>query len=278
MPYGQRITQLGFTAIARMYHSTACLTTNGTVIVAGCDRCYKIVVEPNWAFSPSPTSKAEYRVEIFSPPYFYMYTQKPAIMSVDNTILSYNAVFRVQYDFPDYVGPGMKGNGGYGAIRVTRAVLVAPCSCTHSYNTHQRLVGLRITGDNTISGLLTLRAPPDANVAPPGMYMLFLLSGDVYSKAVWVTLRRNVMTSPPPADPNAVYNERPQPLNPPPLRPAPVEDAPQMPGYVNKPPAPHTSDYEPWFEWDVNYAPPPNEYNGGWGDNEYGFEVSLERD
>ena len=37
---------------------------------------------------------------------------------------------------------------------------------------------------------MTVLGPPDTYIAPPGMYMLFLLSGDVYSHAAWVTLMR----------------------------------------------------------------------------------------
>ena len=39
-------------------------------------------------------------------------------------------------------------------------------------------------------GVLTVRGPPSINIAPPGMYMLFLLNGDYYSAAKWVTLLR----------------------------------------------------------------------------------------
>ncbi|GLC33481.1 hypothetical protein PLESTB_000079600 [Pleodorina starrii] len=266
-PYGSRVSQLGFTQIPRMYHSTACLTTNGTVIVAGCDRCYKYNVRQGWTFTPSPTSKAEYRVEIFSPPYFFMAAQKPSIVSYESNIMSYNSPFKLTYDFPSYVGRGMKGNGGYGAIRVTRAVLVAPCSVTHSYNTHQRLVGLRIAQDNTVTTTLTLRGPPDVNIAPPGMYMLFLLNGDVYSSAIWIQLQR---TPPPPVSSpsdgdedtsgdDGVSNER---KSRPPPRPQPP--SPELGMTSPSPsPSPHPSgeppakgDYEPWFDWVADAAPP----------------------
>ncbi|KXZ54532.1 hypothetical protein GPECTOR_4g597 [Gonium pectorale] len=207
LPKGNRFRQLASTPIARMYHSTACLTPNGTIIVAGCDRCYRFEVYPGWEFIPSP-SKAEYRVEIFTPPYVYNVVPKPSIVRTDSDTMPYGGSFRLTYAFPSAVGggpggapivgargaasfpPGGVGNGGVGSLRVTRAVLVAPCSCTHSYNTHQRLVGLTILSDNPATGQLTVRGPPDINTAPPGMYMLFLLNGDVYSRASWVTLVR----------------------------------------------------------------------------------------
>lgn len=69
--------------IARLYHSTACLTADGTIIVSGCDRCWKF--NSTLPYSPSKTAKgglikADYRVEIFYPPYYYSLV-KPVILS-----------------------------------------------------------------------------------------------------------------------------------------------------------------------------------------------------
>lgn len=41
---GSRFRRLAETLIARMYHSTAALTIDGTILVAGCDRCYRFEV------------------------------------------------------------------------------------------------------------------------------------------------------------------------------------------------------------------------------------------
>jgi len=62
-----------------------------------------------------------------------------------------------------------------------------PGSVTHSYNMEQRLVGLDIAGQ--AGNQLTLQAPPNANIAPPGYYMLFVLNADsVPSEAVFLQL------------------------------------------------------------------------------------------
>lgn len=45
----------------------------------------------------------------------------------------------MQYDFPDATA------ATNGTNRITRVVLVAPSSTTHSFNTNQRVVGLEIT-------------------------------------------------------------------------------------------------------------------------------------
>ena len=49
-----------------------------------------------------------------------------------------------------------------------------PGSSTHAFDMDQRLVGMNFTAG---SGTLTVTAPPNAKIAPPGYYMLFLLNG-----------------------------------------------------------------------------------------------------
>lgn len=162
-------------------------------------------VNDGWDYVASP-AKADYRVELFQPPFFFMDNLKPAIVSIQSDKMAYGGTFRITYAFPSVVGggpggapltfngqpslPNGVGNGNNNQLRITRAVLVAPCSCTHSFNTHQRLVGLEILSDNAATGALVVRGPPDIYTAPPGMYMLFLLNGPVYSRASWVLLQR----------------------------------------------------------------------------------------
>ena len=62
--------------------------------------------------------------------------------------------------------------------------LVKAGSVTHSNNFDQRYVNLTYTSDGS-SGL-TATSPPDGNHAPPGRYMLFILSSGVPSVARWV--------------------------------------------------------------------------------------------
>ena len=67
------------------------------------------------------------------------------------------------------------------ASSVTSVSLLRCGSTTHSFNSDQRYVGLAITGRGGAS--LTVQAPPDGFVAPPGYYMLFLLRHGVPSVA-----------------------------------------------------------------------------------------------
>ncbi|KAG2430907.1 hypothetical protein HXX76_009880 [Chlamydomonas incerta] len=262
-PLGQRVRSLAFSRIPRMYHSTACLTTNGSILVAGCDRCQRFEVDPGWAYDPSPTGKADYRLELLHPPFVFFPADRPIILTPSLAasppppprappppppppppsptrprqplpgqhddvgvamVLGYGTTHQVRYAWPaGFAGPqpgsssssSSSGGGGnattgpadpYDVLTpgvITRAVLVAPCSNTHSFDMHQRLVGLEILSDlpdsstgggggggNVAGGVLTVRGPPHVNIAPPGMYHLFLVNGDVYSTGVWVRLAR----------------------------------------------------------------------------------------
>jgi hypothetical protein len=55
-------------------------------------------------------------------------------------------------------------------------------------NMNQRAIKLVMTSN--ADGLMTLATPPNAYIAPPGFYMLFLMNGDVPClQASWVQIR-----------------------------------------------------------------------------------------
>ncbi|KAJ9517768.1 hypothetical protein QJQ45_004073 [Haematococcus lacustris] len=151
---GSRFTPLKRTLIPRLYHSVAALTVDGTVLVAGCDRCAK-----------------------YWPPAFFAFSSKPTITSVDATVFGYNEPLTITYSMFN------------SSMQADSAVLVAPSATTHSTNMNQRVVGLQVVGSTPGPDYtLLVQTPPNINIAPPGMYMLFLLNGQVYSRAVWVKL------------------------------------------------------------------------------------------
>lgn len=135
-------TEMAAQTDSRPYHSTALLLPDGTVWSAGSD---------------DPTKKiAGHSYEIFSPPYLFK-GARPSITSAPTSI-TYNQKFTVTT--PD-------------AASVTKVSLVRPGSTTHDNDFDQRYVVLDVKHG---TGKLSVTAPPNANYAPPGWYMLVLVN------------------------------------------------------------------------------------------------------
>ncbi|PNW76384.1 hypothetical protein CHLRE_11g467540v5 [Chlamydomonas reinhardtii] len=183
-PLGSRMTVLARSNIPRMYHSTVSITTDGSLLVAGCDRCDRYWWTSD-KLSKSPTSFAEYRIEVYRPPMWFNVAAKPSILSLDpGTWDDYDQVHVMQYGAPFEITYEMF----YLEDQVTKVALVAPSSTTHSTNMNQRVVVLEIKDHNPTDRRLIVSGPPNINIAPPGWYMLFLLNGDVYGQSEWVRL------------------------------------------------------------------------------------------
>ena len=156
----------GSNAYARLYHSVALLLPDATVWLAG--------------GNPSGGNYV-HQMEIYEPAYLFnpdgTYATRPSITSAPNSI-SYGNPFTVQT--PD-------------AANVSHVVLVRNGAVTHAFGMDQREVEMSFTAG---SGALTVTAPPDGNIAPPGYYMLFILNNSgVPSVARFVQ-----MTAAPPPD------------------------------------------------------------------------------
>jgi hypothetical protein len=147
----------GANTYPRLYHSVALLLPDATVWLAG--------------GNPQRGSYVQ-QMEIYQPPYLFdsngTLATRPSITSAPSSI-SYGNTFPVQT--PD-------------AVNINRVVLVRNGTVTHAFGMDQREVELSFTAQ---SGSLTVTAPPNGNIAPPGYYMLFLLnSSGVPSVATFV--------------------------------------------------------------------------------------------
>jgi hypothetical protein len=97
-------------------------------------------------------------MELYSPPYLFQ-GPRPAIASAP-AVVTLPQSFDI--DTPD-------------APSIDRVALVRCGSSTHAFDGDQRWIGLSIA--SRTPSRLTVNSPPNANVAPPGYYLLFLLDG-----------------------------------------------------------------------------------------------------
>ncbi|HEX8694996.1 MAG TPA: galactose oxidase-like domain-containing protein [Longimicrobium sp.] len=132
----------GSIAVPRVYHSVALLLPDGRVWVAGSNHDGK------------QGRTQELRLEVYSPPYLGWGAARPSVSAP--ALVRYGTSFTV---------------GSPQAAAIDAVTLVRCGSVTHAFNADQRHLFLSITGRTTSS--LTVAAPPNARVAPPGWYMLF---------------------------------------------------------------------------------------------------------
>ena len=140
------ISSAGANATERLYHSVALLLPDATVWLAG-----------------GNPQRGTYNntMEIYQPPYLFNsaggLATRPSITSAPSS-MTYGNGFTLQT--PD-------------AANISSVVLVRNGTVTHAFGMDQRVVDLSFTGG---AGSLTVTAPPNGNIAPPGYYMLFILN------------------------------------------------------------------------------------------------------
>lgn len=135
-PATNRWTRLASNTVYRGYHATALLLPDGRVLSAG--------------------GRNRRTAEVFSPPYLFK-GARPTVSSAPTTVAP-GTTFTV--GTPDPAG-------------ISKVTLIALGSVTHAFDENQRLLTLPFTRG---TGSLTLTAPANNNLAPPGYYQLFLVN------------------------------------------------------------------------------------------------------
>ena len=138
--------------IDRCYHSTAVLLLDGRVFSGGGGEYAPIPSVPQ----SNPPSATHSNAQLFSPPYLFR-GPRPTITKAP-TKVTYDEQFDVETPAP---------------TEISQITWIRLASVTHSFDQNQRINFLKFrTGINKLS----VAAPPNANVCPPGHYMLFLLN------------------------------------------------------------------------------------------------------
>jgi len=130
--------------VDRLYHSNALLLPDGRVMTAGSN--------------PQRTIN-ELRIEIFRPPYLFK-GDRPIIKRYPKTII-YGKTFELE---------------STQTRDIIEIAIIRSTVTTHCVNTEQRYVGLEFSSKD--SDPLSVIAPPNKNIAPPGYYLLFVLNKD----------------------------------------------------------------------------------------------------
>ncbi|CAG8587987.1 380_t:CDS:2 [Funneliformis mosseae] len=160
---GARMTQLQPSYIPRMYHSIAFTVPSGQLLVSGSNPNKNPTGE-----GPYPT---DFRVELFTAPFHFTGQPQPWIKQAPAEI-KYGQTFEIElvtYSEEPKVFVNILNSG----------------FVTHSTHMSQRQIWLE---SELKADKLSLKAPPNGGVAPPGPYLMFVVDNGVPSKAVWIML------------------------------------------------------------------------------------------
>jgi hypothetical protein len=144
--------------VPRNYHAVTLLMPDGRVWTASASQEHS-GSQCGVVHGCGGPEMSEERVEIFTP-WYYGRDDRPQLTSCPSSMVSDGR----QYDIGISASKGMN---------VGRVVLMRAGSVTHAFDSDQRQIRLDIVG-NTASKV-TVKAPYNANAAPPGDYMLFAL-------------------------------------------------------------------------------------------------------
>ena len=141
---------------ARLYHSSALLLPDGSVMTAG-------------GGSPGPVTNLN--GEIYYPPYLFNRdgtpAPRPTILSIVNG--SSFSLTRIGWNRPMTITTGAGARN-----KINRITLVRAGAATHTFNNETRFFELPIPPLEVGTNVVTVLTPLNANVAPPGYYMVFM--------------------------------------------------------------------------------------------------------
>lgn len=137
-PATEQWTTMASNTIYHGYHSNGLLLPDGRVFTTGGDN--------------------QANAEIYSPPYLFKGT-RPTISSAPASV-GYGQTFFV---------------GTTNATSIAKVTWIRLPSVTHAFNMNQRINRLSFS---QAAGGLNVQAPSNANLCPPGHYMLFILDGN----------------------------------------------------------------------------------------------------
>ncbi|KAJ8689667.1 hypothetical protein PTI98_012545 [Pleurotus ostreatus] len=175
-PLGKRWSNAGLSTsnIARLYHSSAILLPDASVLIAGSN--------PNVDVNLTTAFPTEYRAEIFYPPYFSAST-RPVPSGVPKTLSYGGDSFDISVPATSYSGSAND------AAENTIIAIVRSGFTTHAMNMGQRFLQLNHTFTVNNDGSITYhvaQVPPNPNLFQPGPAFLHVTVNGIPSNGSYV--------------------------------------------------------------------------------------------
>ena len=165
---------LGNSTIPRLYHSSAVLLPDGSVMIAGSN--------PNIDVNLTTVYPTTYTAEYFYPSYFSAST-RPVPQNIPQTLSYGGTYFDITIPSSSYSGAGND------AAANTTVWLIRQGFSTHAMNMGQRTMQLNNTYTVQSNGTIilhTAQLPPNANLFQPGPAFLFVTINGIPSNGTYV--------------------------------------------------------------------------------------------
>jgi hypothetical protein len=188
---GQRWSTDGLDSsnIARLYHSSALLLPDASIIIAGSNPNYDVNMS-----TPFPTT---YKAERFYPPYFSA-AVRPTPSGIPNTLSYGGSAFDITIPASSYSGSTNEAAGN-SSVWVIRQGFT-----THAMNMGQRALKLNNTYTVNQDGsfvLHTSQMPPNPNIFQPGPAFVYVSVHDIPSNGTFVIVGNGQVGTQPTAPP-----------------------------------------------------------------------------
>ncbi|KAJ6597039.1 DUF1929-domain-containing protein [Mycena vulgaris] len=175
-PAGSRWSNAGMStsSIARLYHSSALLLPDATVLIAGSN--------PNVDVNTTAVFPTQYKAEIFYPPYFSA-TTRPVVSGVPSKLTYGGDPFDITIPANCYSG------SSDAAAANTTVALLRPGWTTHAMNMGQRYLQLNNTYTVNKDASITFHVsqlPPNANLFQPGPAWVYVVVDGIPSNGTSV--------------------------------------------------------------------------------------------
>jgi hypothetical protein len=176
-PAGKRWSKdgMGSSKIPRLYHSSALLLPDGSVMIAGSN--------PNSDVNMTVPYPTMYTAEYFYPAYFDL--TRPSVAGIPKTLAYGGASFDLT------VSKGSFKGSPNDAADSAKVVLIRPGWTTHGMSMGQRYLQLNSTYTVKDDGSFVIhsaQAPPNANLITPGPVLLFVVVNGIPTIGKMVTL------------------------------------------------------------------------------------------
>ena len=183
-PQGSRLSRDGFgsSTIARLYHSSAILIPDGSVLIAGSNPHQDVSLDMPTGTTPQAFNTT-YEVEKWYPPYYFKTRPVPA--GLPSYILYGGKTWNFTMD-ADFMG----SSANYKAEH-TQIMVIRPGFSTHAMNMGQRSLQLQhtytVNDDGTVDYMVN-PMPTNQNIFVAGPALLFVTIDGVPSKGIMVQI------------------------------------------------------------------------------------------